>query len=402
MFGIFKKKEVKISTVGDEREKSLSLVQVEGKERERLIEHFSKFYEVDPGYPQNGGTISPKSILSIVGGAGASAAGTSALSSQLFIATANPATLMQLGGGVGSAVMGTSGIVGQAAFLPAAGAVMPVALPLIAFQAVSTLTVLNQFKVVNKKLDILERNIRKILQRDEASFAGDILYSIKQLDLIEQQFQVSKKFTNEMIHNLSQVQSKVGPAFERYRILYESEKLDVNSSNSSRKQKHCDSHFLVAFSILELRIYLLKIKVAVQDAPEQLDLLVKNFKDKSEEYKQLWERIQQDPNLAKKVSQELSEAIEEMNTWQRNMPSWLGGKRKLRKQLAKKSSQFHEHAAEIDSSLDKLVESGHNIVPKSENEEQQVILIYWEDHLGQHSIYVNDLGELVKDKNKAA
>ena len=388
--------------VGDDGERSLSLVQVEGKERERLIEHFSKFYEVDPDYPQNGGIISPKSILSIVGGAGASAAGATALSSKLFIATANPATLMQLGGGVGSAVMGTSGIVGQAAFLPAAGAVMPVALPLIAFQAVSTLTVLKQFKVVNKKLDILERNIRKILQRDEASFAGDILYSIKQLDLIEQQFQVSKKFTNEMIHNLSQVQSKVGPAFERYRILYESEKLDVNSSSSSRKQKHCDSHFLVAFSILELRIYLLKIKVAVQDAPEQLDLLVKTFKDKSEEYKQLWEIIQQDPNLAKKVSQELSEAIEEMTTWQRNMPSWLGGKRQLRKQLAKKSSQFHEHAAEIDSSLDKLVESGHNIVPKSKNEEQQVILIYWEDHLGQHSIYVNDLGELVKNKKEAA
>ena len=382
MFGIFKKKEVNISKIGEEEE-SLSLVQVEGKERERLIEHFSKFYEADPDYPQNGGTISPKSILSIVGGAGASTAGASALSSQLFIATANPVTLMQLGGGVGSAVMGTGGIVGQAAFLPAAGAVMPVAFPLIAFQAVSTLTVLNQFKIVNKKLDILDQNIRKILHRDEASFAGEILYGIKQLDLIGEQFQVSKKFTNEMIHNLSQVQSKVGPAFERYRILYESEKIDANSSRNSRKQKHSDSHFLVAFSILELRIDLLKLKVAVQDAPEQLDLLVKNFKDKSENYKQLWKRVQQDPKLAKKVSKELSEAIKEMNIWQRNMPSWLGGKRKQRKQLEKKSSQLKEHSEEIDSSLDKLVEAGENIVPVKENEEQEVILVYWEDHLGK-------------------
>ena len=58
-------------------------------------------------------SVSPKimSSLMLSGGAAGTVA-SAAMSSSLFMATANPATLMQIGQGVGSAVMGAQGIVG--------------------------------------------------------------------------------------------------------------------------------------------------------------------------------------------------------------------------------------------------------------------------------------------------
>lgn len=385
MFGFRKKSRVQeIKKYELEGDKTLSLLEIQGPVKDQLVEHFRQLGNQDSS---DCGAVSPKSILSLIGGATVSGVGSAALSSNLFVATVNPATLMQIGNGVGSAVMGSSGIIGQAAFIPAATAVLPIALPVIAFQAMTTLVILKQFNVVNKKLDGIDRNIRKILKRDEASFAGEILYANKQVDLIERQISISKKFTLEMLTNLCVIQNKVGPSFERYRVLYESENLNSKTERDELKQKHHDSHFMVAFSILELRIDLLKIKLAVQDAPEQLELLVEQFKEKSESYKILWEQVKLDPKLAKDLANDLEDAIVEMNWWQRNMPKGLFGKRKDRKEKQVSKERLGQHSKDIEGSIDQLIEVGESITTN----EKPISLIYWTDHLGEHSYYTTEL-----------
>lgn len=403
MFGLFKKKrKMQLTNFVDEDNKTISLLEINGRERDNLVEYFTQLCVNGSEFSDNSGTISSKSILSLVGCAGASAGGSAALSSQLFIATANPASLMQIGSGVGSAVMGTGGIVGQAAFLPAAGAVLPIALPVIALQTMSTIVVLKQFNIVNKKLDVLDKNIRKILQRDEASFAGEILFATKQLDVLEEQFKISKKFSSEMVTNLCLLQSKIGPAFERYRILYESEKIDAKSQNEGRKQKHCDSHFLVAFSILELRVDTLKMKLAAQESPEQLRFLVKIFGEKSNDYKKLWAKIKNDPKLTKNVSEDLKNAIKEMNIWQKHMPSWLFGKKGERKKKENLANELDSHADNIQGSLDSIIDVGNNFtsMPGTDN---TVSLIYWKDQNGtENSFYITDLDKILEKTKKAS
>lgn len=396
MFGLKKKSKIKeIKKFENEGAQPLSLVEVQGPLKDHIIEHFGKLQESSSEFSKNSGAISSKSILGLLGGAGVSAGGSVALSSQLFIATANPASLMQVGGGVGSAVMGSGGIVGQAAFVPAAGAVLPVALPVIAFQAMNTLVMLKQFNIVNKKLDILDKNIRKILQRDEALFAGEILFATKQLDTLDEQLSISKSFTSGMVTDLSILQSKIGPSFERYRILYEAEKLDANSQREGRNQKHHDSHFLIAFSILELRIDVLKIRQAVQEAPEQLEMLVKRFEVKLDGYKNLWTKIKGDSKLAKDVADELNDAIKEMNWWQRNVSN-----RSKRKELQKTSDELKKHSKEIQEAVDSILKVGEDLASQYSNG-NEISLIYWKDSQGEHSFYISDLILDMKDKKKA-
>ena len=61
---------------------------------------------------ESGGAIESAWLQPILGAG--SAAASSLLAGNVFLATANPATLMTIGTGVGSAVMGPSGIVAQA------------------------------------------------------------------------------------------------------------------------------------------------------------------------------------------------------------------------------------------------------------------------------------------------
>jgi len=374
------------------KDKNFSLFQIEGKRKDQLVKEFSKIYENDSQFSKSGGAISSKSILSLVGLAGLSVAGSSALSSNLFVATADASTLMKMGQGVGSAVMGSTGIARQAAFLPVAG--VHIAFPVIVFQVLTTLTSLKHFNVVNKKLDILNENTRRIIQRTEADFAGKIIFSNKQLDNLDNQLMISKQFTPEMRYNLFDIQSKIGPVFERYKILYEFEKIDKNISRL--KQKHWDSLFLIASSILDIKIDLFKIKLALQDSPEQLKFLENNFLEKCQNYKKLWTKIKEDPKLAQMLSEDLSDTIDNMNFWERNIPSFLGGKRNKKKEMEVASKHLKQHSKEIKASVDSMVGIGENFLENVGSLKSNISLIYWKDQLGEHSIYLNDINNFVK------
>ena len=211
-------------------------------------------------------------MLTVIG-SGTGALGMSyAASGTLFMATANPATLMAIGSGVGSAVMGTGGIgiVAQAPFIPIAGAMMPVLAPLIAFQAINTIMIMAQFKPIHEKLDHIEKSIDRVLKRLEATFIGEI-YSVSQrIEEIEINFKACNQFTPEMIIRLALIEDKVSPIFERYKFLYRAQEIEKHATTPADLKedlnfKQNDAYFAIALSILDLRVDVLRVKLAIQD-----------------------------------------------------------------------------------------------------------------------------------------
>jgi len=171
MFGFVRRSRIYVRQYSDEEgSPSGALLAFDGKIKNELIRRFKENYNIEGNHIKSGGRISPQSLLALVG-SGAGALGASkAMAGTLFMATANPATLMSIGSGVGSAVLGAGGIIAQAPFIPVAGALMPVLAPLLAFQAITTIMMMNQFKAIHGRLDHIEKSINRVVQRSEATF----------------------------------------------------------------------------------------------------------------------------------------------------------------------------------------------------------------------------------------
>lgn len=248
-------------------EEKIRLFSIGGITKDKIIEQFNKNYLIEGDHIKNGGKASNSSILTLLG-TGSGALGLSAVASgNLFMATANPATLMTIGNGVGSAVMGAGGIVAQAPFLPVAGAIMPVAAPLLAFQAISSVMILNQFKAVNEKLISIEKSIERLIVRHEATFLGEVISAGNRLQALDHEFAITNHFSNEMIIRLSLIESIVNPLFERYRYLYESKDINKYLSAEDVSFKQTDAYLAVVLSILDLQLDVMRLKLSIQENP---------------------------------------------------------------------------------------------------------------------------------------
>lgn len=372
----------------------MALLSINGNLRNEIIKNFNNHFLVEGDHIKNGGISSPKTMLSLIG-AGFGSVGFAGLASgSLFMATANPATLMQIGNGVGSAVMAAGKIAAQAPFLPVSGALMPVAAPLVAFQVLSTITIMKQFEDVNKKLDKIQNTLNKILLRDEATFMGEIISASKIIADIEKQFSICNQFTDDMIIRLSLLENKVNPIFERYNFLYGNENITKNLSFEDLHLKENDAYMALVASILDIKIDLLKIKLNIQNNPGFIKFAAEDFVEKIDFYKEVWTNIQNVPLQLTDVASELMEINSKMNWWQETMPGWLFGKRKERKENEKKASLFlkveNEHKNQFDKTIENANKAGEEI-KKSLLEAKKTSLVYWQDELGEHSYYTDDL-----------
>lgn len=372
----------------------MALLAFDGKMRDKIIATFNEQFLIRGDHIKNGGVSSPKTMLSLIGGGAGSVGIAGATSGQLFMATANPATLMQIGNGVGSAVMGSSGIVAQAPFLPVTGALMPVVAPLIAFQALSTITIMKQFEVVNEKLDKIQNTLNTILQRDEATYVGEVISASNRIADIENQFSVCNQFSEDMIIRLALLEDKINPIFERYNYLYKNQTINSSMSFTDFKLKQTDAFMAIITSILDIRIDLLKMKLNIQNNPGYMESSAKAFVEKIDFYHDLWTGIQSNSSEIDAVANELKEAVSEMTWWQKNMPAWLFGKREQRKEFEEKSNIFEKEAlkfqVQTNNQIDSAIELGET-VKKSLIPESKVSLIYWRDEFGEHSYYTDDL-----------
>lgn len=268
---------------------------------------------------------------------------------------------------------------------------MPVAAPLIAFQALSTITIMKQFKVVNDRLDKIQDTLNTILYREEATFIGEVISASNRISEIENQFHICNQFTEDMIFRLALLEDKINPIFERYKYLYKNQSINIDTALHELKLQQTDAYMAIVTSILDIRIDLLKMKINIQNNPGYMEAAAKTFVDKIDDYKQLWATIQNGSSEINKVKDELKAAVSGMNWWKKNMPSWLLGKRGNRKENENKANELEKEALRHKAVFDEPIEFAMEFSESIKLSESKMSLIYWKDDLGEHSYYTDDL-----------
>ncbi|BDP48832.1 hypothetical protein EfmJHP10_02680 [Enterococcus faecium] len=251
---------------------SMQLLEINGEGREQLIQKLSQNYLNTGRYTKKQMSISPTVMSSLITTSGLGLTAISKnLSSKLFMATANPDLLMKLSsGGVGSAVMEGGRIVGQSGFIPVAAS-LPIVAPLIAMQAMSTIAIMEQFKVVNKKLDIIQKEMNQILLRQEITSIAELSSAIGIVDELYTQHSIIGHFSQDMIIRLALVERDAGKLKARYEILD-----SINESTAS-EYKNSDAYFTLLSSLLLLRIKYLRLCLDTQENPEFIKYSKDNF-----------------------------------------------------------------------------------------------------------------------------
>lgn len=371
-----------------------ALMAFDGKLRDSIVAKFEENFRLEGDHIKNGGKISKTSVLTLLGSGGGALGTSAAMSGQLFMATANPATLMAIGNGVGSAVMGAGGIVAQAPFIPVVGALMPVLAPLIAFQAISTIMIMNQFKGIHERLDTIEKSVNRVLQRAEATFVGEVLSAARRVEEIETQFKICNHFTSEMIIRLALLEDKVNPIFERYRFLHDTQKVETRVSLADLRFKQNDAYLAILLSILDIRIDVLRLKLALQENVGYINYASDRLLQKADYYNDVWGSIGATADVVEDVASDLKETVESMNWWKKTMPGFMLGSRKARIEAENKSAGLNEHAErlrkELAPDLDVVKELGATLTA-SLTKPKPMELIYWRDGHGEHCYYTDDL-----------
>ncbi len=389
----FKKNVVRVYRSANSTEQ-FGLIAINGAMKDRLLAKFRENFQVQGNHVQNGGRASDKCIRTLLFGGTGALSLTAATSGTLFMATANPATLMAVGNGVGSAVMGAGGIIAQAPFVSVAGALMPVAAPLFAFQALSTIMILQQFESIGKKLDHIEKTLNRVLQRSEATFIGEVISASARLESIEKEFDVANAFSQDMVIRLALVEDRANSLLERYKYLYEAQDYDRQFKDEDLGFKQTDASMATVLSILDLEIDILRIKLTIQEDPAFLKGLAEGLVDKVERYKKLWSDIENSPLAVTEVTQSMKQTVNEMNFWQTHIPEALGGKRKQRKEMestAKALDERNSYVNVIDmvDGARAAASLGQELISQRVVEPQT--LLYWEDENGVNSYYTNDV-----------
>lgn len=267
-----------------------------------------------------GGVLGP-AALPIVG-AGA-AVSSSLMAGNIFLATANPASLMSIGAGVGSAVMGPGGIVAQAPFIAASSAIIPVVAPVMFFMTVSSMMMSARFDRVEASLDQLTKAMEEVLKREIAGDFGVVGSANERLRDITDEFNESRRFTHEMKIRLALVERDLSAIHAKYGII----STGRITSSVAAELAAGDQHLYALAGIASIHVDRLRLKLALQDNPDDLPRSVLALESKIDAYEQGFRKLLDDnPLLA--YQGELEGTVAAMSWWQRKV-----SKRKQRKTL---------------------------------------------------------------------
>lgn len=388
--------DVTAMVVGADPQQQLALLTVSGNLRDAMVARYREQWAKSGSLVANGGKVAPSTILSVVGAAGGSVGLSTAMSGQLFIATANPATLMAIGNGVGSAVVGSAGIVGQAPFIAASAAIVPLVAPLVAFQAISTFMTMKQFARIRQDLARVERALERVLHRTEATFASELVALSQRLESLEDQFSNEKQFSTDMIVRLALVEERVDALCERYKLLNGVQGISDEAAEVDLDFKVHDSRLAVIASSMALRVGYLRLALSLQESPTRITRLVEVFLALCDRHKHLLTEVRDEEEATREIVGELDTALEGMDWWQRNMPALIFGSRSERLETEKASvklKKFNEQQAEVEqrevAAAEDLVMQARAAVSMS----GELSLVYWRDEFGEHSYYVEKLPE---------
>lgn len=370
----------------------LAVFEFQGNLRDLMISSLREGYLATGNYVPDAKAVSPQGAMSlaVAGAATGATALSAAFSSTLFMATADPGTLMTLANGVGSAVMGAGGIVGQAPFIAVASS-LPVVAPFLAIQALNTAVIMQQFKQIDRKLDIIKSTLDKAIARIEATHAGELLAASRIVDDVYSQYSLEGSFSHDMLMRLALAERDVRALAARFRQLVEARNTTNIDDLDEIKQANYDAHSATLASFVALRVSYLRVCVDMQENPKSVNSSMEHLKLEIDDGIVFWQQLQDRSRTLKDEIRQLEEKLQDMNWVARKFPG-LGGST-LEKELAKHNAAYMstmESEREIMSEFHSLIESARATrrslevsVPTSEM--SSPTLVYWKDEIGEHS-----------------
>ena len=244
-----------------------------------------------------------------------SAVSSSLFAGNVFLATANPATLMQIGGGVGSAIMGVGGtIVGQAPFIAAGGAIIPIVAPVVFFMTVATMMMAARFDQIHSSLDQLARAVEELLVREIAGDYGILRSALERLRDIGAEFDGCRCFTDEMKIRLALVESDVNILHHKYDIL-STRRVD---STLRAALAVSDVNLFTLSSLADISVDHLRLKLALQDNPGDVNRSFSALNNKIDRYETAFRDLLEEDSV-RDYQKELQDSVEGMGWWKKNV-----------------------------------------------------------------------------------
>jgi len=361
----------------------LVISKFEGEIQQRILDKLNTEYFSTGKYVKDQMSVSPKVLSSLM--LSSSVVGTgisSAISPQLFIATANPKNLMSLGMlSKGSAVIGEGGkIIKQAGFVPVPGAI-PVVAPLMAVNALTSVAMLQQFSVVNEKLFTIQTSINKVLARQEATSIAELFTAVHMIDEIYSQYGQMGLFSADMLVRLALMERDIAILSRRYRLLEELTMDDASKDSFDNQDAYC----AILTSFLNLRVKYLRTCVDVQENPQFVRQSKEGFSEVLKDSINLWDKLLNKSEKMKAHIEALTAQVETENVFEKITKS-------QKKELSRKKDAYTsvmEKERVILQDFHKLIDLAKQM-SESSNEHKSPTIIYWNDVNGEHCFTTNE------------
>lgn len=264
------------------------------------------------GEPFRSGGILDTACLPILGAG--SAATAALLAGNVFLATANPATLMQIGTGVGSAVMGPGGIIAHAPFVAASGAILPVVAPVMLFTTLSSMMICARLDHIQGSLDQLAKAVEQLLVRQTADDYATLASTLGRLRDVSDEFEGCRRFTNGMKMRLALAERDMNVLHHKYAFLLKrpvGSELDANLAAS-------DVESFTAASLADLQIDWLRLKLALQDNPDDARRRITTLNAKIDDYEKSFGDLLVNDSV-REYREHLQSSVESMGWWTKNV-----------------------------------------------------------------------------------
>ena len=363
----------------------LAISEFSGEVQKRILDKMNMEYLSTGKFVKDQMSVSPKVMSALMLSGGAAGTTVSAtMSSSLFIASAPTSTLMSYGaGGISSIVVDTAGkVVGHAGFIPAAGAIVPVVVPLMAVQALSTVAVLQQLGAMDKKLDAIKGSIDKMLARQEVTKVAELFAAVHIVDEIYLQYDQAGRFSTDMLIRLALAERDTMIMSRRYEMLEDSEA----GGSSSNDFASYDTYCTMLASFLNLRVNYLRTCVDIQENPQFVQRSSESFAMLLKENINLWNKLLHKSDKMKSDIEESAARLKNVKGLQKITQM------SKEKELSRKKDEYTaamEKERVILKDFHALIDLAKQI---SETAGKQVppTLIYWRDDEGEHCIATNE------------
>lgn len=265
------------------------------------------------GEPFRSGGILGRECLPVIG-VGSTVA-SSLFAGNIFFASANPATLMVSGGGVLSGVVGAGGkIIAQAPFIAASGAIIPVVAPVMFFMVLSSMMMSVRFDHIQVSLVELAHAVKELLKREIAGDYGILMSALERLEDLSKEFQESRRFTDEMKIRMAIVERDVNVLHHKYNILSR----ERVGTKMSARLKPTDIELFITSSLADIQVDGLRLKLALQDNPDDVSRSFSMLNDKIERYESHFRQLLENDSV-KRYQEEMQASVDNMGWWKSNV-----------------------------------------------------------------------------------